>query len=89
MKERDIVAEINAENEKKWGKIKECCGQYPPFCRCYLMEEQKNIMTKMVRFPNCNYANAIEIDMREFKPDKEYDHEIFGYYKDMYISIEK
>lgn len=34
MKENEIVDKINKENEKKWGKIKDCCQQYEPFCRC-------------------------------------------------------
>lgn len=31
-----VTDRINAENEAKYGKIKECCDLYPPFCRCSL-----------------------------------------------------
>jgi len=31
-----VTDRINAENEAKYGKIKECCDMYPQFCRCSL-----------------------------------------------------
>lgn len=32
--EISVVDKINLTNEEKYGKIKECCHMYPPFCRC-------------------------------------------------------
>lgn len=31
---QQIVQEIIEKNEKKWGKIQECCGQHQKYCRC-------------------------------------------------------
>lgn len=31
-----VTDRINAENEAKYGKRKECCDMYPQFCRCSL-----------------------------------------------------
>ena len=82
---RDIVAEINAENEKKWGKIKECCELYPPFCRCYKTPSGK----QMVRFPNESYPVEMNLEKFEFQFDRESDSEIFGWYKGNYIALQK
>jgi hypothetical protein len=43
----------------------------------------------LVRFPNESYFIEMEINMDEFKPDKEFDDQIFGWYGDTYISIKK
>ena len=53
---------------------------------------QNNVseMTKVeVRFPNESTYDKISINLNEFKVDKEFDDEIFGWYKDTYISLKK
>jgi hypothetical protein len=47
-------------------------------------------MKKMlVRFPNESFFEEKYIDMNKFKPNKEFNDEIFGWYGDIYISIKK
>ena len=43
----------------------------------------------MVRFPNEDFYQEIEINMDEFKPSNDFDDEVFGWYHDTYISIKK
>lgn len=43
----------------------------------------------LIRFPNESYFIEAEINMDEFKPEKEFDTEIFGWYGDIYVSIKK
>lgn len=43
----------------------------------------------MVRFPNESYFIEIDLDMSQFKPEKEFDDQIFGWYGDIYISVKK
>jgi len=42
-----------------------------------------------VRFPNEYFFDEIELNMDEFRPEKEFNDQIFGWYGDIYISIEK
>lgn len=43
-----------------------------------------------VRFPNeSTWTNLTNFDWKDFKIDKEFDTEIFGWYKNTYISIIK
>jgi hypothetical protein len=42
-----------------------------------------------VRFPNESYFEEMEINMSDFKPNTEFDDEVFGWYGDVYISIKK
>ncbi len=44
---------------------------------------------KMVRLPNECYFEELDINMDEFKPNTEFEDEVFGWYGDMYISIKK
>ena len=47
-------------------------------------------MTKVkMRFPNESCFDEITIDINEFKPEKEFDTEVFGWYKNTYVSISK
>ena len=53
---------------------------------------QNNVseMTKVkMRFPNESYFNDFTINMNEFKPEKEFNDEVFGWYKNTYVSISK
>ncbi len=43
----------------------------------------------LVRFPNECYFVEIQMDMDKFKPDKEFDDQIFGWYGDIYVSVKK
>jgi hypothetical protein len=43
----------------------------------------------LIKFPNESDYIEVEIDMANFSPDKEHDDEVFGWYKDTYISIKK
>ena len=46
--------------------------------------------TKFVRFPNESEFLEAEIDMDQFVPERVFDTEVFGWYKDVvYISIKK
>jgi hypothetical protein len=42
-----------------------------------------------VRFPNEINPIEINFDVTEFTPDKEYDDEIFGYWRGVYIAVKK
>ncbi len=53
---------------------------------------QSNVseMTKVkMRFPNESYFEDVIINMGEFKPENEFDTEVFGWYKNTYVSISK
>ena len=43
----------------------------------------------LMKFPNESDYIEVEVDMTNFNPDKEYDNEVFGWYKDIYVSIKK
>ena len=42
-----------------------------------------------MRFPNESFFDEVTIDMNEFKPENEFDSEVFGWYKNTYVSISK
>ena len=42
-----------------------------------------------IRFPNESFFEEILINLDEFQPVNEFDEEIFGWYKNTYISIKK
>ena len=42
-----------------------------------------------VRFPNESYFEEMEINMNDFKPNTEFEDEVFGWYGDIYVSIKK
>jgi hypothetical protein len=42
-----------------------------------------------MRFPNESYFEDVTIDMNEFKPEQEFKDEIFGWLKDVYVSLKK
>lgn len=42
-----------------------------------------------VRFPNESYSIPINIDTEKFELDKEFDDEVFGWYGDDYIAINR
>ena len=47
-------------------------------------------MTKVkMRFPNESNHEDILINLSDFKPEKEFKDEIFGWYKNTYVSISK
>ena len=50
------------------------------------MENRKKVK---VRFPNECFLDEMEIDMDEFKAEREFNDQVFGWYKGIYISIEK
>lgn len=53
---------------------------------------QNNVseMTKVkMRFPNESCFEDVIINMSEFKPENEFDTEVFGWYKNTYVSISK
>ena len=49
----------------------------------------KDIKKVKMRFPNESYFDEVTIDMNEFKPKNEFDSEVFGWYKNTYVSISK
>jgi hypothetical protein len=42
-----------------------------------------------MRFPNESYHDDVLINMEDFKPDKKFKDEIFGWWKNTYVSISK
>ena len=42
-----------------------------------------------MRFPNESHYDDVLINMGDFKPDKEFKDEIFGWWKNTYVSISK
>lgn len=42
-----------------------------------------------VRFPNESFFEEINLDLSEFKAEKDFDNEVFGWYKGTYISVKK
>jgi hypothetical protein len=42
-----------------------------------------------MRFPNESCFDEVTIDINEFKPEKEFKDEVFGWYKNTYVSISK
>ena len=53
---------------------------------------QNNVseMTKVkMRLPNESCFDDFTINMNEFKPEKEFRDEVFGWYRDTYISLKK
>lgn len=42
-----------------------------------------------VRFPNEPYSVPINIDTEKFELDKEFDDEVFGWYEDEYIALNR
>ena len=53
---------------------------------------QNNVseMTKVkMRLPNESCFDEVPIDINEFKPEKEFKDEVFGWYKNTYVSISK
>ena len=53
---------------------------------------QNNVseMTKVkMRLPNESCFDEVTIDINEFKPEKEFKDEVFGWYKNTYVSISK
>lgn len=54
--------------------------------KIYLTEMKE---TKLVRFPNHDDYVYMEIDMNEFQEFHQSDSEIYGWYKDEFISIYK
>lgn len=47
------------------------------------------MITKLVRFPNTDFFEEFLIDISKFKPQNEFQDEIFGWYDGTYISIKK
>jgi hypothetical protein len=45
--------------------------------------------TVSVRFPNDSFHSDILFNLDEFKPEKEFDDEIFGWYNSTYIALQK
>ena len=50
---------------------------------------KRELVIKKVKFPNESFHEEMEVDMTEFKPDKEFNTQIFGWYLGHYVSIEK
>lgn len=47
------------------------------------------MITKLVRFPNTDFFQEILMDISKFKPQYEFQDEIFGWYGNILISIKK
>ena len=47
------------------------------------------MITKLVRFPNTDFFQEILMDISKFKPQNEFQDEIFGWYGNILISIKK
>lgn len=48
-----------------------------------------NKVLKQVRFPNESFFEDFYFDLDSFKPEKEFDDQIFGWYNNIYISVKK
>ena len=44
---------------------------------------------QMVRFPNESTPIEIELDINDFQPEKDFEDEVFGYWRGVYISVKK
>lgn len=44
---------------------------------------------RMVRMPNESFFSEMKIDMSDFKMEKEFPDEMFGWYHNTYIAIKK
>jgi len=42
-----------------------------------------------IRFPNESCFEEINLDLSEFKPVEDFQEEVFGWYKGIYISVRK
>lgn len=52
--------------------------------------DNSTVMTKVkMRFPNESYFEDVIINMNDFKPENEFQDEVFGWYKNTYVSISK
>ena len=50
----------------------------------------KNGMKKvLMRFPNESFFIEFDINMGDFTPEKEFETEVFGWYKGVYVSIKR
>jgi len=47
------------------------------------------MITKLVRLPNTDFFQEILLDISKFKPQNEFQDEIFGWYGNILISIKK
>jgi hypothetical protein len=43
----------------------------------------------MVRFPNESTPVEIDLDINDFRPEKDFGDEVFGYWRGVYISVKK
>ena len=54
------------------------------------LQNNASEMTKVkVRFANESYFDEILINPNDFKPEKEFDDEVFGWLGDVYVSLKK
>jgi len=44
---------------------------------------------QMVRFPNESTPVEIDLDINDFRPEKDFGDEVFGYWRGVYISVKK
>jgi len=49
----------------------------------------KNTKLKYVRFANESNYHVMPINITEFEPRKDFNDEVFGWYKGVYIAIKK
>ena len=54
-----------------------------------MKNKDKNFKECLVRLPNESFFEKLRIDLSKFSPEKEFKDEIFGWYKNLYISIKK
>ena len=44
---------------------------------------------QMVRFPNESTPVEIDLDINDFRPEKDFGDEVFGHWRGVYISVKK
>ena len=55
----------------------------------WTLESGNGLKKVKMRFPNESCFDDVTIDINEFKPENEFDTEVFGWYKNTYVSISK
>ena len=54
-----------------------------------LLNNVSEITKVKIRFPNESIYDEISINLNDFKVDKEFDDEIYGWYQNTYVSLKK
>jgi hypothetical protein len=54
-----------------------------------MLDKLDNIEVKLVRFADDDTYQKLSVNMNEFRLNKEFDDEMFGWYGNLYVAIKK